>query len=263
MNSCLSPAPCQADDPRRRLPIVAAAALLLWSSFLCGLGGLLRQTAYSPEAAPLDAQILMEEPKEKEAPPKELPKPTPPKPRLVLREQPRPVPQAPPKQAPEPVKAADQPAAPAPAREISIPDASPASDAGTGPSLPAANPSAPGGTGSPFGPRAVSRAPTGPGSASGVQTTLPGFGAAYLNNPKPAYPALARKMGIEGRVTLKVFVSKDGKPLHIEVAESSGYDLLDKAAFDAVKNWRFVPARKGDAPYDEWVQVPIAFKLNR
>jgi protein TonB len=70
-------------------------------------------------------------------------------------------------------------------------------------------------------------------------------------------------MGIEGRVTLKVFVSKEGKPLHIEVAESSGYDLLDKAAFDAVKNWRFVPARKGDVPCDEWVQVPVAFVLRR
>jgi len=257
MNSCLS----GHDDPRRRLPVVAAAAFVIWSAFLYGMGvWLVRQTAYSPDAAPLDAQILMEEPK---APPKELPKPTAPKPRLVLREQPRPVPQAPPKQAPEPIRAAEQPAAPAPAHEISLPDASPASEAGTGPSLPAANPSAPGGTGSPFGPQAVSRAPSAAGSASGVQTTLPGFGAAYLKNPKPAYPATARRMGIEGRVVLKVFVSKEGKPLHIEAAESSGNDLLDKAAFDAVKNWRFIPARRGDTAYDEWVQVPIAFRLNR
>jgi protein TonB len=101
------------------------------------------------------------------------------------------------------------------------------------------------------------------GSPSGVETTLPGFGAAYLHNPKPVYPPLARKMGIEGKVTLKVFVSKDGKPLELDVADSSGNDLLDKAAFDAVKNWRFVPARKGDVPHAEWVQVPIAFKLNR
>ena len=225
----------------------------MWTVALWGLAYVLEKPAHGPvEPPPINAQLI-----EQPAPvatPAIRPAPV---------HKPKPLPQAPPKQAPKPVKAAGQPAAPAPAREISLPDASPASDAGAGPSLPAANPSAPGGTGSPFGPRAVSRAPSAAGSASGVQTTLPGFGAAYLHNPKPAYPAQARKMGIEGRVTLKVFVSKEGKPLQIEVAESSGHDLLDKAAFDAVKNWRFVPARKGDVPYDEWVQVPVAFVLRK
>jgi len=241
------------DNPWHRLPWTLPAALLIWAAALWGLAYFMEGSANRTMAPPpLNADLI------------ELPQPAAtPAIRPAPVHKPKPLPQAPPKQAPKPVKAAEQPAAPAPAREISLPDASSASDAGTGPSLPAANPSAPGGTGSPFGPRAVSRAPSAGGSASGVQTTLPGFGAAYLNNPKPAYPAQARKMGIEGRVTLKVFVSKEGKPLHVEIAESSGHDLLDKAAFDAVKNWRFVPARKGDVPYDEWVHVPVAFVLRR
>jgi protein TonB len=242
------------ESPWQRLPWTLPTALLILAVAVWGLASFMERPGHRQQGAPpIDAQFVeLPAPAASQTIQPERPVAVPkPKPLIRMRHE----------QALEPVKAAEQPAAPA--REISLPDASPASDAGMGPSLPAANPSAPGGTGSHFGPRAVSRAPSAAGSPSGVQTTLPGFGAAYLNNPKPAYPALARKMGIEGRVTLKVFVSKEGKPLHIEVAESSGHDLLDKAAFDAVKDWRFVPARKGDISYDEWVQVPIVFKLNK
>jgi len=91
----------------------------------------------------------------------------------------------------------------------------------------------------------------------------PQFGAAYLNNPKPEYPAFARRMRIEGMVMLKVLVSRQGIALKVEMAQSSGYEILDKAAAGAVKNWRFVPARQGDSPVEEWVQVPVAFHLQR
>jgi protein TonB len=40
----------------------------------------------------------------------------------------------------------------------------------------------------------------------------PRFDAAYLNNPKPSYPPLARRLGEEGRVTLRVHVTPDGLP---------------------------------------------------
>ena len=91
----------------------------------------------------------------------------------------------------------------------------------------------------------------------------PQFGAAYLNNPKPGYPSFARRMGMEGMVMLKVLVSRLGTSLKIEVADSSGYEILDKAAAEAVRNWRFVPARQGDSPVEEWVQVPVAFHLRK
>ena len=98
---------------------------------------------------------------------------------------------------------------------------------------------------------------------SGETVTPPQFGAAYLNNPKPGYPAFARRMGMEGIVMLKVLVSRQGTALKIEVAHSSGYEILDKAAAEAVRIWRFVPARQGDSTVEEWVQVPVAFHLKK
>lgn len=96
---------------------------------------------------------------------------------------------------------------------------------------------------------------------AGETVTSPKFGVAYLNNPKPGYPAFARRMGMEGTVMLKVLVSRQGTALKIEIAHSSGHEILDKAAADAVRNWHFVPARKGNSPMEEWVQVPVAFRL--
>jgi protein TonB len=89
----------------------------------------------------------------------------------------------------------------------------------------------------------------------------PNFNAAYLNNPRPDYPRLARRNGEEGTVTLRVLVTRQGVPVRVETDKSSGSTLLDSAALDSVKHWRFVPARKGLEPVEEWVRVPIVFRL--
>ncbi len=91
--------------------------------------------------------------------------------------------------------------------------------------------------------------------------TQPSFGAAYLNNPPPAYPFSARRRREEGTVQLKVFVNAAGMPEKIELHRSSGSPGLDQAAQDAVRRWRFVPARQGDTPVAAWVIVPIKFTL--
>jgi periplasmic protein TonB len=87
------------------------------------------------------------------------------------------------------------------------------------------------------------------------------FDAAYLNNPPPPYPRVSRRMGEEGRVLLRVFVTSDGRPGRIELSESSGSSRLDRAAETAVASWRFAPARQGERAIDAWVIVPIVFKL--
>jgi protein TonB len=48
----------------------------------------------------------------------------------------------------------------------------------------------------------------------------------------------------------------------VEIRTSSGVERLDRAALDAVRRWRFVPARQGDTPVDAWVLVPIRFSLD-
>lgn len=109
-------------------------------------------------------------------------------------------------------------------------------------------------------PRAAveSRTPT---PVAEVPATPPLFNAAYLRNPAPVYPAIARRSGDQGTVMLKVLVNPDGIPVRIELDQSSGSKPLDSAALDAVKGWRFVPARRGAQNIEGWVRVPVVFKL--
>jgi protein TonB len=91
----------------------------------------------------------------------------------------------------------------------------------------------------------------------------PDFNAAYLRNPPPAYPYQARRLGQQGKVVLHVLVNTAGLPDKVELRASSGTGSLDEAALDAVRNWRFVPAKQGDKPVAAWVLVPIVFSLSR
>lgn len=98
-----------------------------------------------------------------------------------------------------------------------------------------------------------------PAAASSI--TLPRFSADYLNNPPPVYPALSRRLGEQGQVMLRVLVRADGTPAEIAISDSSGSSRLDRAALEAVRRWRFVPARRGGTPVAAAVLVPISFTL--
>lgn len=91
--------------------------------------------------------------------------------------------------------------------------------------------------------------------------TPPAFNAAYLRNPPPRYPPAARRNGEEGTVLLRVLVTVDGAAARVELDRSSGSALLDSAAQDAVRGWRFVPARRGTQNAEDWVRVPVVFRL--
>ncbi len=90
----------------------------------------------------------------------------------------------------------------------------------------------------------------------------PLFDAAYLQNPQPDYPLFARKRNQQGTVLLRVQVSIDGKADSVNIAKSSGITALDEAAQKTVKQWRFVPAHRGELAVSAWVVVPIMFKLS-
>jgi len=94
-----------------------------------------------------------------------------------------------------------------------------------------------------------------------AQVAPPRFNADYLNNPAPQYPAVSRRLREEGRVTLRVFVDAQGLPARIELRTSSGYERLDHIALETVRQWKFVPARRGDEAVSAWVIVPISFSL--
>jgi periplasmic protein TonB len=100
------------------------------------------------------------------------------------------------------------------------------------------------------------------GSDTSVSVLVsPVFDAAYLKNPKPPYPAIARRMKLEGTVILQVLVSSDGKPEIARLEKSSGSSVLDQAALTTVQSWSFVPARQGNNPISAWVDVPLRFRL--
>ncbi|OGA05772.1 MAG: hypothetical protein A2W68_09135 [Betaproteobacteria bacterium RIFCSPLOWO2_02_64_14] len=101
-----------------------------------------------------------------------------------------------------------------------------------------------------------------PGNA-GVDAPLvpPALNAAYLRNPAPRYPLIARRNGEQGTVTLRLLVTREGVPVQVSVEKSSGSAHLDGAALDAVKTWRFVPGRRGAEAVEAWVLVPVVFKL--
>jgi protein TonB len=100
-----------------------------------------------------------------------------------------------------------------------------------------------------------------PAAPSAAALVLPRFDAAYLQNPPPAYPALARRMHEQGRVLLRVLVTAEGLAERVELKTGSGAERLDRAALDAVKRWRFIPARQGEQAVSAWVVVPISFSL--
>jgi periplasmic protein TonB len=79
--------------------------------------------------------------------------------------------------------------------------------------------------------------------------------------PPPEYPEAARKDGKEGRVLLRVLVDEEGRSKAVDISLSSGSRLLDQAAVETVKHWRFSPARQGDAPTASWVRIPVDFRL--
>lgn len=80
-------------------------------------------------------------------------------------------------------------------------------------------------------------------------------------NSPPIYPRTARRRGWEGKVRLRVRVAETGRVLAVRVDRSSGHGLLDHAALDAVRNWRFQAAHLGDRSVETEVMVPIRFEL--
>lgn len=80
-------------------------------------------------------------------------------------------------------------------------------------------------------------------------------------NSAPPYPRIARQKGWEGIVRLEVFVDKDGIPESVDVQKSSGYSVLDKAALQAVKKWKFSPAKSGSMRFSSKIAIPIQFTL--
>jgi protein TonB len=83
----------------------------------------------------------------------------------------------------------------------------------------------------------------------------------YRNCPEPDYPARAKIRGWSGTVKFDVLVQVDGRVGTLELAESSGYGVLDRAAQQAILKWVFHPAVRQGVKIASRVVVPLEFAL--
>lgn len=190
--------------------------------------------------------------------------PEPPRP-IVEPPKPLPVEPPPPKPKPPPPKKAITPPPPppvAPPPQLAVPESAPTPARVEAPAPPP-EPPRPIEAPPPPAPPVVAAPPPAPPAPPPAPVVPPNFNADYLSNPPPAYPAVSRRMGEEGKVMVRVFVSTDGLPQKLELRTSSGFARLDEAAMDTIRRWKFVPARQGDQAVAAWVLVPIVFKLNQ
>lgn len=176
--------------------------------------------------------LVAPEPEPAPPPPKPVPPPPKPEPKPVVKPEPKPVPKPTPKPTPMPE----------PVREVAPEPVQQAA-----PVVP--TPPAP--------PVQAAPAPEAP-----APVTPPRTDAAHLNNPAPQYPALSRRLGEQGRVMLDVYILPDGSVGEIKLNRSSGFPRLDNAALQAVKTWKYVPAKRGDKPIPFWYVQPVSFVLN-
>jgi protein TonB len=227
-------------------------------------------------------------PAERKAPPKIEPKPKSPVPPVkrvaapppVTTPTPTPTPivtppvpiprveQPPPTATPEPPRfmppqAVQAPVVPQPADKVDTPGTlGPAS-----PSTSSNGPGTGGGVGSGSGVGIGEGRGGGIGSGSGGGTGggpyQPGSGVAppvLLREVRPGYTDEARRRSIEGDVLLEIVVKQDGSVGNVRVTRTLGAGLEQKA-IDAVRQWRFGPARRQGQPVDVVVEVSVEFKL--
>jgi protein TonB len=204
-----------------------------------------------------------------EEPRPEPPAPPAPRPRERLKP-PRLIEQPRPKDPPPPVKAEPAPPPPLPVAAAPAPVAPTPAD--PAPALPATDAMAlPGPPATTIVPSVPSNGPTAPAAPSVTAAARPSTaapeGLTQYARPqggyqvRPTYPAAPRRLGIQGTTLLRVHVLADGRIGDVLVEQSAGHPELDAAAMDAVRRWRFEPARRGTEPVAMWVLLPVEFRL--
>ncbi|WP_444813251.1 energy transducer TonB [Variovorax saccharolyticus] len=215
-----------------RNAVIAGGVVLFHVAALWALqSGLLRRAA----EVVIPVQILsefIEPPKPKELPPP--PPPPPPEPKRVVTKTPPP----PRPQAIRELKPTPAPNAPTGSIEPPPPPAPPAPPAPPEPPAP----------------------PPAPPAPPSVQ--LPSSNADYLQNPKPVYPAMSKRLGEQGKTIVRVLIGVDGLPKQASIRQSSGYERLDEAARTAVMGWRYVPGKRNGVVEPMEFNVPINWVLN-
>lgn len=216
----------------RRHLVIAGSVVLLHGAALWALQSGLLQRAVEVLVPVALLTEFMEPPRPRVTPPPPAPKSPQPPPQAVAK------------------KVASLPPPPMP---LAVANAPPTAQAPTGVLTPAAvlAPVA--------APVAATPAPVAAPPAPKVE--LPSSDADYLQNPKPGYPAMSKRLGEQGKVVVRVLIGVDGTAQKAEIRQSSGFDRLDQAALATTQRWRYVPGKRGGVAEAMWFNVPINFVL--
>jgi periplasmic protein TonB len=231
---------------------IRQAALLVTAAHLLVLSALLAAGLLQEATPPRVIQVSLQPLAQPQAT-NRLPTPSPPTPRVSTATSPAPA--TPAKAAPPTTVAPVTPQTPA---------AAIAPTPASSPTAPAAA-STPGGRSS-DAPDATetNRNANNPAGAPRAATDdrQPTIDASYRGNPLPVYPAMSRRLGEQGVVVLRVLIDANGRAVDVQIQRSSGSGRLDQAALEAIREWRFVPARRGGKPVPEWYEWRWEFRLN-
>jgi protein TonB len=230
----MSTASLAAVNTSRRNLVIAGSVVLFHAAALWALqSGLIRRVVEVVVPVTVLSEIVTPPAPKVEAPPAPPPAPVPEPPKKVVKKTPPPAPRRVARPEPAP--------APAPDAPIGVAEPQP-------PAPPVAAP--------------VAAVPAPPAPAPvPPRIELPSSDAAYLQNPKPPYPPLSKRLGEQGKVVLRVLIGVDGRAQDAQVKQSSGYERLDRTARETVLKWRYVPGKRGGAAEAMWFDVPINFVL--
>jgi len=214
--------------------VIAGSVVLFHVAALWALqSGLLRRTAEIIVPVEILSQFI-EPPKPKEPPPPPPPPPPAPQPKIT---------KAPP--PPRPMAIREPKPVPAPAAPVGVTEPPPP----IAPPAPPAPPETP----------APPAPPPAPPAPPAIQ--MPSSDADYLQNPKPIYPAMSKRLGEQGKTVVRVLIGVDGMPKSASIRTSSGFERLDEAARVAVMSWRYVPGKRNGVAEPMEFNVPINWVL--
>jgi periplasmic protein TonB len=216
---------------RRRLAIVLAVVAFHVGALWALQSGLLKRAVELVIPVQVLAEFI--------EPPQPVIEPPPPAPPVTTPTPPKPRPRPTPQPLPQPVA-------------VSTPEPSTLA-----PVLPPSPPTPP----APAEPVVAAAPPAAPAPPAPPRIELPSSSADYLNNPRPPYPPLSKRLGEQGKVVVRVYIEVDGTASRAEVRQSSGFERLDQTALQTVLRWRYVPGKRAGVPEGMWFNVPISFVL--
>jgi len=101
------------------------------------------------------------------------------------------------------------------------------------------------------------------GTSAIIETEFGSTGApAFVNRQMPVYPMMAKKLGKQGRVVLRLHINEKGRLLNVEVVEPAGYGFTE-SAIEAVKMSTFSPAHEKGASIASKALLSIRFVLKK